>query len=173
MSLRPCPSCSRHVRATETACPFCSAVLPPTASSPPTRSLGRLGRAAIFAFGAATTTTAVACGDGTQPTPSDSGSSIDSGPEVVADGGSDAPVSIDDFDANVAPLYGAPPPDASEPVDAPASTPPGQVDSGTDAGGPAPLYGGPPKPEPDGGSSSTEPDAGGGIAPLYGGVPSK
>jgi hypothetical protein len=28
MSLRPCPGCTRHVRASESACPFCASALP-------------------------------------------------------------------------------------------------------------------------------------------------
>ena len=60
MSLRliPCPGCERHVRVTESVCPFCDGALPAVApveraelavSSPPRR----LGRAATFLFGAA------------------------------------------------------------------------------------------------------------------------
>jgi hypothetical protein len=47
----PCPGCSRHVKRTDAACPFCGA----SASSDvgPTRTLaGRLSRAALFAAGA-------------------------------------------------------------------------------------------------------------------------
>lgn len=62
MSLVPCPSCSRHVRTTEGACPFCSAALPTDLSS---RAIGvpkvRLSRAAAFLFGA--TMSVTACGD--------------------------------------------------------------------------------------------------------------
>src|SRR5689334_224888 len=49
-----CPTCSRHVRTTETACPFCAAALPRThvarKSAP-----RRLDRAAAFFFGASVT----------------------------------------------------------------------------------------------------------------------
>jgi hypothetical protein len=62
--LRSCPSCARHVRISERACPFCSALLPDSfrASSPPPLPAQRMGRAAIFAFGA-TLMTAPACDD--------------------------------------------------------------------------------------------------------------
>lgn len=52
-ALNPCPSCNRHVRAEETACPFCAAALPSRASLPE-RVLprGRLSRAALIAAGA-------------------------------------------------------------------------------------------------------------------------
>ncbi len=54
--LRPCPGCSRHVRVSEGACPFCAASLDASfraapAPVPPSR---RLSRAAHFAFGTGT-----------------------------------------------------------------------------------------------------------------------
>jgi hypothetical protein len=57
--LVPCPSCSRHVRASESSCPFCASTLParvvgqPHRSAPPTR-VGRLALlgAGAFAVGA-------------------------------------------------------------------------------------------------------------------------
>lgn len=53
--LAPCPACSRHISAHEPACPFCTAVLPPTFCCQPARvaAPGRLGRAALIAAGAA------------------------------------------------------------------------------------------------------------------------
>jgi len=45
--LRPCLQCRRHVRIDEHACPFCAALLAP--SAPPTLPVGRLTRAAVFA----------------------------------------------------------------------------------------------------------------------------
>ncbi|RYZ08152.1 MAG: hypothetical protein EOO73_08805 [Myxococcales bacterium] len=63
--LEPCPSCSRHVRVGESACPFCERSLPVTA--PPRRPMpsGRLSRAATLAFGASVlgATALVACED--------------------------------------------------------------------------------------------------------------
>ncbi len=51
--LVPCPACARHVRTTHAACPFCAMPLPADLArravpDAPTR----LGRAALFAFGA-------------------------------------------------------------------------------------------------------------------------
>jgi hypothetical protein len=64
--LEPCPSCGRHVRLVESACPFCQAPL--SLSELPPRALPgrRMSRAASFAFGAGVVgaTTLVACSDG-------------------------------------------------------------------------------------------------------------
>ena len=69
--LRPCPTCERHVRDSETACPFCDAALPAHVSM--TAATRRLGRAAAFVTGAALVAGAVAgtsgCGD--KPKPND------------------------------------------------------------------------------------------------------
>jgi hypothetical protein len=52
--LRPCPECARHVRAIESACPFCEAKIDsPTDTAPPSLAASRrLSRAALFAVGA-------------------------------------------------------------------------------------------------------------------------
>lgn len=57
--LAPCPTCQRHVKIDETACPFCATPL--ELISTPARAMpaGWMGRAAVFAFGIA----ASACGD--------------------------------------------------------------------------------------------------------------
>ena len=61
-SLHPCSGCARHVRGTESACPFCGA----TVTAPPPRVAGhgnkRLTRAAILFATATTAAAAVACG---------------------------------------------------------------------------------------------------------------
>ena len=56
--LAPCPACSRHVSAHETACPFCTAALPESFRCQPARVAppGRLSRAAMIAAGAALVT---------------------------------------------------------------------------------------------------------------------
>jgi hypothetical protein len=61
--LLACPSCSRHVRATESACPFCAGSIPASfrdlpAPRPPGR---RLSRAALYAIGATSLGLATAC----------------------------------------------------------------------------------------------------------------
>jgi hypothetical protein len=51
--LRPCPGCSRHVRVSEGACPFCGVLLEPAfhVAPAPVGPSKRLSRAALFAFG--------------------------------------------------------------------------------------------------------------------------
>ena len=56
-----CPECSRHVRATESSCPFCSSALPEGSLAPRTHGATRgLKRAALFALSAVAAT---ACGE--------------------------------------------------------------------------------------------------------------
>ncbi|MDB4956377.1 MAG: hypothetical protein JWO36_3946 [Myxococcales bacterium] len=62
IELRPCGECQRHVAVTESACPFCAAVL--AAPAPRDLPLGRLSRAAVFAAGALA---ASACGGKAKP----------------------------------------------------------------------------------------------------------
>lgn len=62
--LEPCPSCHRHVRIDETACPFCAGALDFSDVAPRVSPRVRLGRAATFAFGVV----ASACG-GDDPKP--------------------------------------------------------------------------------------------------------
>jgi hypothetical protein len=114
--LLPCPSCARHVRRNEQACPFCSASVsfpePGVASVMP-----RLGRAALFTFGTALATSGCV-GNAVPlygaPAP-DTGLAADAAP--ASDAGTDAAVLA---------MYGGPPQDA-----------------GSDAGSPGPLYGAP------------------------------
>jgi hypothetical protein len=62
--LVPCPDCGRHVRVHEAECPFCAASLNLAATPPPVLPKRRLGRAALFAFGATLVgITAIGCGD--------------------------------------------------------------------------------------------------------------
>jgi hypothetical protein len=58
-----CPSCARHLRVNEAACPFCGAVLPDSVreSAPPQPPAVRLTRAALFAFGTGTLALAPGC----------------------------------------------------------------------------------------------------------------
>ncbi|HVR60283.1 MAG TPA: hypothetical protein VMU50_00215 [Polyangia bacterium] len=83
--LVPCSACQRHVQVIEARCPFCGvARSPEQRSSPPPAMPGhRLGRAALFAFGA-TMLSAAVCSDG-------SGGGKDAGmdtPAEVGGGGS-------------------------------------------------------------------------------------
>jgi len=63
--LVPCLSCQRHIRISDEHCPFCGAALSleQQASAPPRLPSRRLGRAALFTFGA-TLIGAAACSDG-------------------------------------------------------------------------------------------------------------
>jgi len=63
--LRACPGCSRHVRVSEPACPFCCRKLDDAfrlAPSPRGPAVGRLSRAALFALGAGGIAAGSACG---------------------------------------------------------------------------------------------------------------
>ncbi len=154
----PCSGCARHVRATDSLCPFCGEALPLSlrqrAPRVPTK---RLGRAATIAFGAALA--ASACSDGTGDD-RDSGSMIDSGGGThdSGSGDDDAGATMDsgsDEDAGTSDDAGSED-DAGTSDD--AGTP--EEDAGTDGGGIVPPYG-TPAPRRDGG----------GVVPLYGGPP--
>jgi hypothetical protein len=61
--LVPCPSCRRHVRKHEPACPFCATELSLAQLPSPVLPRSRLGRAATFTFGATLAGAALmACG---------------------------------------------------------------------------------------------------------------
>lgn len=156
--LVPCPSCARHVRSSESACPFCSAQLPSRLASRAVPSTSRrLDRLAAFTF--ATTVAVVGC-SGTTETPT-----------------------VEEDIGAVQPMYGKPPDYDAGPKDAGKrdsgardsgrdARPDGAVDAGPadagpcevrDDGGVMALYGLPPiDPCPD------TPRDGGGVMPLYG-----
>jgi|GEM_PF-1194559 len=64
--LSPCPQCSRHVRSDEVRCPFCDGALALDERPPPVPA-GRIGRAALMAFGAAIATASLAGCKGEEP----------------------------------------------------------------------------------------------------------
>lgn len=142
MALLTCPGCARHVRRTETSCPFCHVAL--DLSAVPERPVPRtrLARGAAFAFGAALTTQLTGC---------PGGSSADDA------GRADVPEDVRDFGDTA--VYGGP--DVPVELDAPAP-----VDAPD--GGVAPLYGGAPDAPAENDAGF---DAGGGVMPLYGGSP--
>ncbi len=148
MSLRPCQGCGRHVRNTETTCPFCATTL----ESVPERAaviLPRAGRAAIMVFGALASASNAGC---------DTAVAAYGGPPV--DAGVDAAVANDAFvmggtDA----AYGGPPIDAAMSSDDASM-------SESDTGGGMNLYGGPPTEDAGGQTDTGE----GGAVPLYGGA---
>jgi hypothetical protein len=71
--LRSCLACQRHIRISETVCPFCQAPVPAARMTPPPRGTpaGRLGRAAAVATLAVgslgTVAESAACGGETTP----------------------------------------------------------------------------------------------------------
>lgn len=103
--LVPCPGCARHVRASSEGCPFCGATLV-EAPAPAALPAARLGRAALFAFGAAAL---AATGCAEHHGSRDAGAQEDSG--VEQDAGDPTPDAGRDA-GNIAPPYGAPPDDA-------------------------------------------------------------
>jgi len=73
--LVPCPECSRHVRVSEAACPFCALPLDLAGTPEPQLPKTRLGRAATFAFGATlVSASALAACSGSDETPGSGGS---------------------------------------------------------------------------------------------------
>jgi hypothetical protein len=129
-TLCPCPSCSRHVRYTESQCPFCHSVLPHR-TPPRMPDVSRLSRVARVAVGAAL---AAACAADPGPGPTTPG------PEAPPDAGA------------VAPMYGVPvdtpPPQPDDPVE-PAPDPeaaPTPAPGPNDPGAARPMYGLPPPP---------------------------
>ena len=141
--LLPCPSCARHVRQSESACPFCETAL--SLEDVPARAMPtqRLGRAATFAFGAAMATSVAACG--TANTPGDADNPGDR---------PDANVAMNDAgtDGGLVAAYGGPPIDAGTDaafVGMYGGPPPMDAGPAPDAWGAA-LYGAPPPPpEPE------------------------
>lgn len=97
MRLVSCEGCQRHVRATESACPFCGSTIDAPPEAPRTRSVKRLGRAALFAFG--TSLALVGCDDDPNPVPAYGTPAVDAGPGP------------DDAGGGPAPAYGAAPAD--------------------------------------------------------------
>jgi hypothetical protein len=101
--LRPCPSCSRHARVSEAACPFCGAEFADAfrASPRPKGPGARLTRAALVAFGTlGTGSLAVlpACSSSSSAAPTGGGDTSDSGGTAMPDAEIGNPM----------PLYGAP-----------------------------------------------------------------
>ena len=127
--LLPCPECNRHVRVTETRCPYCALPLDLSAAPEPQLPRTRLSRAATFAFGAtlASARALAACsGD------SDDGKG---GGTAGAGGGQTAgSAGVSAAGASAMPVYGAPA--AGTP-----GTDPGGSGNGKAGGGPVPVYG--------------------------------
>ena len=129
--LVPCPECSRHVRVSETECPFCALPLDLAGTPEPRLPRERLSRAATLAFGAtlASATALAACSGTDAPVPvygaPAGGSANSAGAAGSENAGTNNGVG---GDASV-PVYGAP---------APGGNGNGNGNAG---GGPVPVYG--------------------------------
>jgi hypothetical protein len=151
IQLELCSGCQRHVRVTETACPFCGHALDFATTPAPALPKNRLGRAATFAFGASIVgvTAVVACGgDDTSPTGSGPATSGSAGAASGSGGSAGAPSGSGGSAGGTGGAAGAE-------IGA-AGTSGGAVQ---DSGGVVAMYGTPP------------PDSGGAV-PLYGAAPS-
>lgn len=136
MALRLCSGCSRHVRASDVACPFCGDTARGEVASP----LSRATRAAMVFGGAALVTTAVACGGSTTP--------------LYGAPAPDAALEDAAADTSASTLYGVPPLDAAADADASPSAayggpprdaaPPADAEPDAEDASPGPLYGLPP-----------------------------
>lgn len=134
--LLPCPSCQRHVRTREAACPFCATALtsewrahvPALAPTPK-----RLSRAAAFVFGA-TVGVAACSGEAVIEPGGEGGGGADGAGGAGGSGGFGGSPIFDagpDDDGGNQTLYGDP-----------------AIDAGTDdGGGGEPIYGAAPPPE--------------------------
>lgn len=100
--LAPCPSCRRHVKLDEAACPFCQSAF--TSPLVPVEGDGarRLPRVAAIALAAGVATTA-ACTGGAQPL---YGVAMDGGDEPADDAGGGADGGDVDDAGGTEPLYG-------------------------------------------------------------------
>lgn len=101
--LEPCPHCERHVKISETACPFCAGALDFAHVAPRAMPGAFLGRAAVFAFGIA----ASACGDSDPKPPTHDAATVPK----------DSSLDASPFDAFVDPDAGGTTIYASAPVD--------------------------------------------------------
>jgi hypothetical protein len=94
--LFPCPTCARHVRVDDAACPFCASPLG-EAFRRSTRSRApatRLSRAALYALGLGTVTV-TACGGAEAPTAKDGGEGTDSALRDSSGGVTDTGITLD------------------------------------------------------------------------------
>ncbi len=165
-TLVPCPSCQRHVRASEASCPFCASALSDSlASQAVPAATQRLKRAAAFAF---TASLALAgCGDTTTPAPD--AAAVDAATDTSSDA-TPADSSTDTGPADnggMMALYGLPPADAGSDTGASDAA----TDAPTDNGGAMALYGAPPPDAAQADASNNDAAADGAIGVRYGAPP--
>jgi hypothetical protein len=104
-ALVPCSSCSRHLRAEATACPFCGAVHLPEVVRARVPA-ARLSRAALFAFGSSVLLSG--CGGGVTPAYGAPAPPEDAAAGDVTDAADTAADTVSTDNPGV--RYGAPPP---------------------------------------------------------------
>jgi len=111
MALHLCPACARHVRETETRCPFCDASV---SFTPAARvNTGRLSRAAQMAFVAAI---AIGCEE-TKPPNDPTTANTDASPPPMAT--IEPPPAATTATSDAGPMNPPPPPDIAKPYGAP------------------------------------------------------
>jgi hypothetical protein len=149
--LAPCPSCARHVRLTDDACPFCAAALPRAfrEQTAPVSPAKRLNRAALYALRmGAVSMAAVACGGSVLAGGGDGGESDSATIQDGANGGGSSGGSSggrEDAPYTVAPDGGFVPYDTGtteQPLDASIDTKPADAEP-DHVLYPAPPYGSP------------------------------
>ncbi len=163
--LCPCPGCSRHVLATERACPFCNCAMPEDFSARVRpEAPRRLSRMAALALG--TSLSLGACSDTVTGTDGAASDAVDASADVLRDAPPD--------DGAIVALYGDPPPtdagaDVVDDDGAPATEYGAPVirDAAVDDGAAAGMYGAPP---PRDASTDAVDDQGAG-GNLYGAPP--
>jgi len=131
--LVPCPECSRHVRVSETECPFCALPLDLAGTPEPRLPRERLSRAATLAFGAtlASATALAACSGTDAPVPiygAPAGGSANS----AGAGGDESAGAYNGVAGGGVAVYGAPAAGGAEN---------GTPGPGKAGGGPVPVYG--------------------------------
>jgi hypothetical protein len=122
---RTCDECARHVRASETSCPFCGHGLDAAALVPMPRAPAQLSRAQRIALVAAVAGGLAACGDDSMPPGKDGpragasagANAAGSGAAAAGSGGAGG-AGRGEAGAVAVPVYGAPavPPRAGSPV---------------------------------------------------------
>jgi hypothetical protein len=116
-----CPSCARHVRVSEAACPFCGVALAGSLrlSAPPRRPGVRLTRAALFALGTGTVALAPSCSS-SSPGPVSGSAPV---PDAAANVGDDDAANVIVADASGSPVSDAAGDDGSDGDEGPVDTP--------------------------------------------------
>jgi hypothetical protein len=134
--LVPCPQCSRHVRVSELACPFCALPLDLSGTPEPRLPSTRLSRAATLAFGAtlASATALAACSGSDAPVPV-YGAPEGGNANLAGAAGSATAAAGGGVGGGAVAVYGAP---------AGGNGSSAAAGSGNGGGGPVPVYGTPP-----------------------------